>query len=103
VADNTSNNQIARPAARWLAVGMTIVFAAAGSSQFISIGTRQANLWAFGLGAFPIAVWWEAATVRSMLGHGPANRVLMAWASLQMVLWMLAMYAADLADGSGCD
>jgi hypothetical protein len=101
---STTSNQNAQPAARWLALSLTILMAAAGAWEFISIGTRQANLWAFGLGVvIPIAVWWEAAQVRSRAGHGPANRILMTWMTMQMVLWLLAMYAADLAEGSGCD
>jgi hypothetical protein len=103
VKDNTSNERISRPIARWFAVGLAIVFAAAGAANFISIGTRQGNLWAIVLGAFPLAAWLEAAKVRSRGNHAVANQILMTGMTVQMVLWLLAMYAADLAEASGCD
>lgn len=99
---STTNIEIAKPVARWFALAMTVAMVAAGAAQFISIGTRQANLWALGLVVLPLAVWWDAARVRARAGDGPANRILMAWTIMQMVLWLLAMYAADLAQGVGC-
>jgi hypothetical protein len=98
--ESSTTARVSSPVVRWFAIGMITALAAAGAWQFGSIGTRQADLWALGLAAIPIAVWWEAAHIRAAAGHELANRILMSWAGMQMVLWLLAMYAADLAE---CD
>jgi hypothetical protein len=95
--------RISWPVARWFALGMTLVFAVAGALEFISINAPEARMWALVLGAFPLAAWLSASGVRSRGNHGVANQILMVGMSVQMILWLLAMYAADLAAGTSCD
>jgi apolipoprotein N-acyltransferase len=98
-----TTERISWPAARWVAIVLTTAFAAAGALEFISIDTPESRVWALVLGAFPLAAWLEARRVRRRGSQGWANQILMAGMGVQLVLWLLAMYAADLATAAGCD
>jgi hypothetical protein len=93
----TTDDRHTQPGGRWIALALNFVFAVYCVSQFVSIGTARAFIFAIVWGSFPLVAWWQA----SRLGRGypaAANTLLITTAVIQMLLGMLAMYTAELAE-----
>jgi hypothetical protein len=83
---------------RWIALALNVVFAVYCVAQFASIGTARAFIFAIAWGSLPLVAWYQASRLRGRGYAAGANTLLITTAGIQMMLGMLAMYTAELAE-----